>query len=510
MKKIIAEDILKYFNNEIKKESFIPNIKFDIDKSQIDIIYPLIGKLAYAHIYYDNVSEELVYELLEPEISDEERILIEKVKQYILDEMYKDPEEFLNKNKEYVLIKKLEEFVNKYKIKIDRDLFIKYYYYLWRDMLGYEKIHPLFYDIFIEDISCDGYDIPIYVHHNKFGILKTNIILSRDELDKFIVKLAQKAGKHISYVEPILDATLPDGSRVNATYSQEITTHGPTFTIRKFREIPWTPIELIRLGSATPEIFAYLWLAVEFRKNIIIIGGTASGKTTMLNAISMFIPPSARIVSIEDTREIRLYHSNWIPSVVKYSSDKNREIDMFELLRMSFRQRPDYVIVGEVRGEEAYVMFQGMASGHSSLSTMHAENTRALISRLTTPPINLSPTLIELLNVVVIMQHDNFLGTNLRRVKEINEIVKYNKFNIAYKWNPFKREYLENPKKYLFRLIENEYGIKYKELYEEYLTRAKLLYRLSELNISDFQTFSKIVQMYYYNKENILKYYNIE
>jgi flagellar protein FlaI len=183
---------------------------------------------------------------------------------------------------------------------------------------------------------------------------------------------------------------------------------------------------------------------------------------------------------------------------------------MFELLKMSFRQRPDYVIVGEVRGEEAYVMFQGMASGHSSLSTMHAENTRALISRLTTPPINLSPTLIELLNVVVIMQHDNFLGTNLRRVKEINEIIKYNKFNIAYKWNPFKREYLENPKKYLFRLIENEYGIKYKELYEEYITRAKLLYRLSELNISDFQTFSKIVQMYYYNKENVLKYYNIE
>ena len=253
-----------------------------------------------------------------------------------------------------------------------------------------------------------------------------------------------------------------------------------------------------------------MWLAVEFRKNIIIIGGTASGKTTMLNAISMFIPPNARIVSIEDTREIKLYHPNWIPSVVKYSSDKNREIDMFELLRMSFRQRPDYVIVGELRGEEAYVMFQGMASGHSSLSTMHAESTRSLISRLTTPPINLSPTLIELLNVVVIMQHDNFLGTNLRRIKEVNEIIKYNRFNISYKWNPFKREYLENPKKYLFRLIENDYGIKYKEIYEEYVTRVKLLYRLSELNISDFQTFSKIVQMYYYNKENILKYYNIE
>jgi Type IV secretory pathway, VirB11 components, and related ATPases involved in archaeal flagella biosynthesis len=245
MKKIVAEDILKYFDNEIKNESFIPDIKSNIDKSKIDIIYPLIGKLAYAHIYYDNISEELVYELLEPEISDEERILIEKVKKYILDEMYKDPEEFLNKNKEYVLIKKLEEFVNIYKIKINRDIFIKYYYYLWRDMLGYEKIHPLFYDIFIEDISCDGYDIPIYVHHNKFGILRTNVILSRDELDKFIVKLAQKAGKHISYAEPILDATLEDGSRINATYSQEITTHGPTFTIRKFKKQMLSLVDLI-------------------------------------------------------------------------------------------------------------------------------------------------------------------------------------------------------------------------------------------------------------------------
>jgi Type IV secretory pathway, VirB11 components, and related ATPases involved in archaeal flagella biosynthesis len=169
----------------------------------------------------------------------------------------------------------------------------------------------------IEDIECSGPGYPIFVVHRYFGNLKTNIILNDKEIRDLIEKFALRAGKHISYAEPILDATLPDGSRVNATYSQEITTHGPTFTIRKFREIPWTPIELIRLGSATPEIFAYLWLSVEFRKNIIVIGGTASGKTTMLNAISMFIPPSARIVSIEDTREIKLYHPNWIPSCSK-------------------------------------------------------------------------------------------------------------------------------------------------------------------------------------------------
>ncbi len=492
---------------------FINDIKINVPKNKFEtnIIYPIVEPFSYAHIYFDRSTYDIIYEIVEPKLTENEEKIYKNIIFYIEKLLYIKLSEINNLNDVINYLQRLYDFVLKdLGIELGQSSYEKIFYYIFRDLYGYNKVDSLLRDPLIEDIECSGPGYPIFIVHRYFGNLRTNIILNDKEIRDLIEKFALRAGKHISYAEPILDATLPDGSRVNATYSQEITTRGPTFTIRKFREIPWTPIELIRLGSATPEIFAYLWLAVEFRKNIIIIGGTASGKTTMLNAISMFIPPSARIVSIEDTREIRLYHSNWIPSVVKYSSDKNREIDMFELLRMSFRQRPDYVIVGEVRGEEAYVMFQGMASGHSSLSTMHAENTRALISRLTTPPINLSPTLIELLNVVVIMQHDNFLGTNLRRVKEINEIIKYNKFNIAYKWNPFKREYLENPKKYLFRLIENEYGIRYKELYEEYVTRAKLLYRLSELNISDFQTFSKIIQMYYYNKENILKYYNIE
>jgi len=492
---------------------FINDIKINVPKNKFEtnITYPIVEPFSYAHIYFDRRTYDLIYEIIEPELTENEEKIYRNIISYIEKLLYIKLSEINNLNDAINYLQRLYDFVlNDLGIKLGQSSYERIFYYIFRDLYGYNKVDSLLRDPLIEDIECSGPNYPIFIVHRYFGNLKTNIILNDKEIRDLIEKFALRAGKHISYAEPILDATLPDGSRLNATYSQEITTNGPTFTIRKFREIPWTPIELIRLGSVNPEIFAYLWLAVEFRKNIIIIGGTASGKTTMLNAISMFIPPNARIVSIEDTREIKLYHPNWIPSVVKYSSDKNREIDMFELLRMSFRQRPDYVIVGELRGEEAYVMFQGMASGHSSLSTMHAESTRSLISRLTTPPINLSPTLIELLNVVVIMQHDNFLGTNLRRIKEVNEIIKYNRFNISYKWTPFKREYLENPKKYLFRLIENDYGIKYKEIYEEYVTRVKLLYRLSELNISDFQTFSKIVQMYYYNKENVLKYYNIE
>jgi flagellar protein FlaI len=513
MKKIIAEEILKYFDNKIKNESFIPNIKSDTDKSKIDIIYPLIGKLAYAHIYYDNISEELVYELLEPEISDEERILIEKVKQYILDEMYKDPEEFLNKNKEYVLIKKLEEFINRYKIKVDIDLFIKYYYYLWRDMLGYEKIHPLFYDIFIEDISCDGYDIPIYVHHNKFGILRTNIILSRDELDKFIVKLAQKAGKHISYAEPILDATLPDGSRVNATYSQEITTHGPTFTIRKFKKQMLSLVDLIKLNMLDSEIAAYLWTLVEYRANILIAGSTSSGKTTLLNSIAQFIPPEAKVISIEDTRELQLYHENWIPTTTRrgfFVGDKYYgEIDMYKLLSESFRQNPDYVIVGEVRGEETYVMFQGMASGHSALSTIHTDSWRALIRRLTTAPINLTLDHIALLDVVIFTMRARNISPSARRIREIIEVGKYLNGRIenetVIKWN-FEDDTFEkrNLGKYTEETLKYRVGsnISFKDSIEE---KKQVIDYLVNKNIKEHKKIAEYIKLYYTDKDALLK-----
>jgi len=308
---------------------------------------------------------------------------------------------------------------------------------------------------------------------------------------------------------PILDATLPDGSRVNATYTSDVTTRGPTFTIRKFREIPWTPIELIRLGTVSPEILAYLWIAVQYKKNIIVIGGTAAGKTTMLNAIAMFIPPNARIVSIEDTREIQLYHKNWIPAVVRYSQEKEREIDMFVLLKESFRQHPDYIIVGEIRGQEAYVMFQGMASGHAALATMHATSVKALIERLTTPPINLPKVLVELLDIVVVMQHDVEMGKNIRRVREVDEIISYDKYKWEFKWNPFRKIFEMDKDPILFKKISDEYGIEIEELWHEWDNRRKLLARLAELGITDYNTLCKIFAYYYINKEVVLRYYKI-
>ena len=511
MRKDIKREFLEYFDKLVEETPKIPSLPEakPPELYKINIEYPLIPLFAYANIYYDLVNEELVYNVVEPVLEKDEELLIKRIKEEIIDKIYQDVDYLTDKDKEEILLDLLIYTMKKYRIKYDKGTLLKVYYYLWRDMIGLEKIEPLIRDPFIEDISCDGYNIPIYVTHRKYGILRTNIVFSKDELDRFVIKLAQKSGKYISYAEPLLDATLPDGSRVNATYSSDVTTRGPTFTIRKFREIPWTPIDLIRLGTLTPEILAYFWLAIQYKRNIIVIGGTSSGKTTLLNAIAMFIPPNARIVSIEDTREIQLYHKNWIPAVVRYSQEKEREIDMFLLLKESFRQNPDYIIVGEVRGQEAYVMFQGMASGHAALTTMHATSIEALIERLTTPPINLPKVLVELLDIVAIMQHDVEMGKNIRRLKEVDEIKTYKDHNWIFRWNPFNRAFEINAFSTVFGKISREYGISIDDLWKEWDLRRKLLWRLYQMGINDYNTLSKIISLYYLNKNAVLSYYRI-
>ncbi|MEM4571277.1 MAG: hypothetical protein QXY16_01075, partial [Nanopusillaceae archaeon] len=227
------EKLANVFDSYIKSEKKIPSLELTEEKEKINITYVLIPNFAYAHIYYDLLSGDLIYNILEPELSKKEDELIKTVKTHIIDSLYFDPDKFINNNRELSILRELVDFINRKKIKLNEREILKIYYYLWRDLIGLEKIEPLFHDIFIEDISCDGYDSYVFVNHSKFGILKTNIIFSKEELDGLILKIAQKTGKIISFSDPILDATLPDGSRVNATYSKEITTRGPTFTIRK-------------------------------------------------------------------------------------------------------------------------------------------------------------------------------------------------------------------------------------------------------------------------------------
>ncbi|WP_319377852.1 type II/IV secretion system ATPase subunit [uncultured Methanocorpusculum sp.] len=244
-------------------------------------------------------------------------------------------------------------------------------YYLYRNFLGYGKLDPLLHDDKIEDITCNGANIPIFLYHRRFGNIETNCSFENIELNKFVLKLAQKADKQLSLTTPLVDAALPDGSRAQITYSDIVSSKGSSFTIRKFKADPMTPADLVAGGTYSSELMAYIWLAVENRKSMIIAGGTASGKTSTMNAASFFIPDVAKIVSIEDTREIQLPHINWLPMRTRESTAtvSAGNIDMFSLLRAALRQRPEYIIVGEVRGAEAQTLFQAMNTAFEGKTT---------------------------------------------------------------------------------------------------------------------------------------------
>ena len=309
---------------------------------------------------------------------------------------------------------------------------------------------------------------------------------------------------------------LPVGSRVNATYTKDITSKGPTFTIRKFTKEPWTPPQLVAFKTLSPEILAYMWLLVQYKMNFLITGGTSSGKTTLLNAIAFFIPPEARVVSIEDTRELNLPRENWLPSVVRTATGigKVGEIDLFTLLKSSFRQNPDYVIVGEVRGKETYVLFQGMASGHSSISTIHADSVDTVIKRLETPPIELSPTLLNVLDCICIMTHAIVKKQETRKLKEIVEIINVTPEGVAltntpFVWDASNDQFYFKKNSRIFEKIAKRYGLKTEELDLEFRKRVQLIYKLYQNKIFKFEEVQKIINKYYKKPEEILRNFGV-
>jgi flagellar protein FlaI len=392
-------------------------------------------------------------------------------------------------------------------------------YYIYRNFVGLNEIEPLMQDPNIEDVSCDGVGIPIYVIHRRYGTMKTNIVFhDQEELRQFIVKLAERCGRYVSYAEPILDATLPDGSRVAATLASDVATRGSTFTIRKFTEEPFSPINQLELHTASAEMMAYLWYMVEHRASILVVGGTATGKTSLLNSISMFIHPTSKIVSIEDTRELRLPHEHWISGIARVgfgipypTGGKYGEVTLFDLLRESFRQNPDYVLVGETRGEEAYVMFQGMASGHASMSTFHAGSVEGALKRLTSPPINLSPTLLESLDIVIVMSYAKEKGKSARRIKEITEIVSVDpasgetKTNLVYKWDPVTDSFARVNESIKLKKIAGETGVKTEKVEEEIARRTKVLEWMLSRKVRSYKEVSKFISEYYLDPVKFLE-----
>ncbi len=388
----------------------------------------------------------------------------------------------------------------------------KLLYVLKRNFIGYARIDPIKHDINVEDISCDGYNSRVFVYHTDHEQIITNVEHGEDELDDFVVKLAQRSGKGISKRQPQVDATLPDGSRAQLTLGREVSDHGTNYTIRQFKDVPFTPIDLINWNTFNLDEMAFLWLCIENNKSLIFAGGTASGKTTSLNAVSLFIPSNAKIVSIEDTREVELPQRNWVASVTRpsFGEDDAGDVDEFDLLEAALRQRPDYIVMGEVRGEEGRVLFQVMSTGHTTYTTFHADSVGEVIKRFTTDPINVSKTLFTALDLVSIQTQTRVSGHKVRRNKTLTEINEYSpendEINVrdVYEWRAETDDFIQMGSSSTLEEIKFDRGWTQERLDEELFKRKIVLAYLIDRGLNSYSEVAATLQAFINDPDTIL------
>lgn len=392
-------------------------------------------------------------------------------------------------------------------IRVTPDEFKAIEYLMIRDKLGMGTIEPLLLDSNIEDISCSGLG-RVFVEHKVFSSLKTAITFQEtEELNSFIIQMSEKVGKPITYRDPIVDASLPDGSRINIVFGEDVSKRGSNFTIRKFMGIPTSILELVDFGTIDYTMAAYLWMMLKAGMNCFISGETASGKTTTMNAITTFLPPESKIVSIEDTPELQVPHKNWTREVTRTTRDDSAsDVSMFDLLKAALRQRPNEIIIGEIRGVEGNIAFQAMQTGHPVMSTFHAASVEKLIQRLTGDPINVPKNYVDNLNVVIIQSAVNIPGKGMgRRILSINEIVGYDSvyqaFNFMdiFKWDPATDTFKftgKNNSYLLEQKIAPRLGIpenQARRIYLELDNRAKILRKIHQAKITNFYDLFKIL-----------------
>jgi archaeal flagellar protein FlaI len=450
---------------------------------------PIRPGISYVRITYHNTRNEYLYEVIEPPLTPLEKELTDRLRTVLIEQFEPLPEHD-PETKRRELRRMVDDQLLAWELSPGPTTKGRVLYYLERDFVGYGLVEVPMTDTEVEDISCDGVGIPLYIYHRKYGSIRSNLKFgSSKELDDFVVWLAQRSGKHISVASPILDATVPDGSRLQATLGIHVTKRGSSFTIRRFRDNPFTPVDLLKFKTMSPEMMAYLWIAIENGQSMMVCGGTASGKTTTLNATLLFIPPQMKIVSIEDTRELNLPHENWVPSLTRAgfgaknltSGKAPGEIDMFDLLAAALRQRPQYLMVGEVRGAEAFIVFQAMATGKTCYTTFHAESVSAMVHRMENPPITLPRSLVSALNLVL-LQRQVKVGTKMtRRVQSLTEIVgldpETNELitNSVYSWNPADDTFLYSGHSYIYERVALMKNLSMKEMEREVRNRVEIL-----------------------------------
>jgi len=515
--KVKAPKLSSVETSTLGKVTTIPKI---VKRNMNEIeIQPALKNYSYVRILYDTLANEYFYEAIEPKLLEEEAELLEVLKEILVENLELLEEEGKASRENY-LRRIVEGLIRELGVELHPVSKERILYYVYRDFIRYGPIDAVMLDPQVEDISCDGVRVPFYIYHRKYGSIPSNLKFdSAEELDSFVVWLSQRCGKHISVAQPMLDATIPDGSRLQATLGMHVTKRGSSFTIRRFRDNPFTPLDLVRFKTMSNEMMAYLWLAIENGQSMLICGGTASGKTTTLNAILLFIPPQMKIVSIEDTRELNLPHENWVPLLTRagfggksaVTGKAAGEIDMFDLLIAALRQRPQYMMVGEVRGSEAFVVFQAMATGKSAYTTFHADDVQAMVHRLENDPINLPRALVAALDIVL-LQAQVKVGTDMtRRVKALIEIVgtdpESNELitNSAYTWNPADDTFNYSGHSYVYEKISLARNWNQRRMEQEVKRRLDLFDYMKRTGVQNYRDVARIVSGYYRDPDRMIK-----
>ena len=476
--------------------------------------YPLYEPFAHVAIAQSPKTGEYKYVLDELQLDPLERGVYNRILEILLAEIESPKEEILDPRRFFA--EEAKKIVDKYRISLGWLPDVSWYkilYHAERDLVGFGRIDPLMRDPNIEDISCDGVQKSVYVWHRNYESIEANIEFENDdELDNMVVKLVHMAGKHVSSAFPIVDASLPGKHRLAVCYRREVTPFGTAFTIRKFREDPYSIVDLINIGTFSEEMSAYFWMCLENRASIMVLGGTAAGKTTALNALGCLIRPGSKIITIEETAELNLPLENWISLIARQSyglgGSSVGEVSLFDLVKATMRHRPDILVVGEVRGQEAYVLFQALATGHGGMCTMHAENLDSAIKRLTQKPMEIAPAYIPLMNIVLSIQRVHLTkGTEkkaYRRVMNVNEIADYEDYRAIFKWHPPKDEQIATfDKSVMLSSISERVGVNKKDLIDEIERRKVVLHWMRERNIRSYKDVAAIIAEYYARPKQI-------
>ena len=496
----LEEPILR----SVQKEDFVTE---SLTLDTVIETYMLNEPFASAKIVKDSKRGNITYDVEEPKLEDSEVLALNRLKQILNEVLDLKPSDMKSKEVARAYLQQLsKEILDDYRFNLSPSSQDKLLYYVVRDNLGFGRIDPLMHDSLIEDISCDGVNVPLYIWHRIYESIPTTISFkTAEELDLLVQRLAYMCGSHVSIAQPLLDASLPGGSRINLTFGKEITRRGSTFTIRKFKVDPFTVSDLVSFGSLSKEMAAYLWYAVENRISILVAGGIAAGKTTLLNCLSMFIRPDLKVVSIEDTPELNLPHENWIPATTRTSfgsASESVDITLFDLLKASLRQRPDYIIVGEIRGAEAYTLFQAVSTGHLGMSTIHAESVESTVYRLESAPMNIPRTLIAGIDVILVQKRVEFRGKPVRKTISASETVGLDPrsgeilTNEVYKWSSISDKFDYTGRSYILENIAEKKGITIEEVDDEIQRRANVIDWMCKKNIRNYHDVSNVIRSY--------------